>query len=492
MTIRNSHIPSGEQQDDIPPPQQSFPGQPPFPPNSWNTTSRPMPALVYTRTIAGSPPVPEPPKVPTLPPPPPRRSQRGIVTLLISALLIALIVIGGIIGQRLMNGSLSTSFGGNAPIGGAFVQPPLNAAQIYSLQHLVSHMQYKQLASLYVAHMSLDEELGQLIMVEYDDTYYSPDLDMMVNKLHAGGVIMYEFQMQTAAQTTHDIAQMQLHAKLPLLISSDEEGGIVHRLLHIYPPRPSALAVYQSGSPDFAAQQGHLVAHDLKAIGINENLAPDVDVALIPNAPDQVTRTYGFTPDSVMQYAGSYMRAMQSDGIVACIKHYPGLGDASIDAHFGLPVVNRTRDQLYAVELAPFKHFIQSQNKLDNPGMIMPTDVLMPAIDPKMPAELSHIFMTDILRHEFGYDGVVLTDALYMQGISQTWSMPEAAVLALNAGNDMLLGPTGSDQMIAMLDGLKVALHNGTLSKARVDEAATRIITLKMQYHLMPATPPQR
>lgn len=421
---------------------------------------------------------------------PPRHSRRRLFLLMISALLVALIAVGSVVGQRLIDGSANTSFAGSAAIGGAFVQPPLNAAQVYGLHHLVSHMQYKQLASLYVSHMSLDEKLGQLIMVEYDDTYYSPDLDMMINKLHAGGVIMYEFQMQTASQTAHDIGQMQSHAKLPLLVSSDEEGGIVHRLIHIYPPRPSALSVYQSGNPNYAAQQGHQVAHDLKAIGINENLAPDVDVALIPDAPDQITRTYGFTTDSVIQYAGPYMRAMQSDGIVACIKHYPGLGDASIDAHFGLPVVNRTRDQLYSVELAPFKHFIQSQNKLDNPGMIMPTDVLMPAIDPKMPAELSHIFMTDILRHQFGYDGVVLTDALYMQGIAQTWSMPEAAVLALNAGDDMLLGPTGSDQMIAMLNGLKAALQNGTLAQARVDEAATRIIALKMQYHLMPAVAP--
>ena len=422
---------------------------------------------------------------------PARRSHRNLVIGVISALLVALVVVGSLIGQRLLDGTNSSFPGATMPVSGTFIQPPLNAAQIYSLHHLVSHMQYKQLASLYVSHMSLDEELGQLIMVEYNDTYYSSDLDTMVNKLHAGGVIMYEFQMQTAPQTAHDIAQMQLHAKIPLLISSDEEGGIVHRLINIYPPRPSALSVYQSGNPNYAAQQGHLVAHDLKAIGINENLAPDVDVALIPDAPDQVTRTFGFTTDSVIQYAGPYMQAMQSDGIIACIKHYPGLGDASTDAHFGLPVVNRTRAQLYSVELAPFKHFIQSQNKLDNPGMIMPTDVLMPAIDPKMPAELSHIFMTDILRHEFGYDGVVLTDALYMQGIAQTWSMPEAAVLALNAGDDMLLGPTGTDQMTAMIDGLKTALRNGTLSKARVDEAATRIITLKMQYHLMPATPPQ-
>ncbi len=421
--------------------------------------------------------------------PPARNSHTGAFLITIISLLILLIVTGSLIGQHLLTGPSPTTL--TDTVTGPFIGLPLNIAQRNALQHLSSYMQDKQLASLYVARMSLDEEVGQLIMVEYGDTYYSSDLDTMINTLHAGGVIMYEFQMQTFDQTKSDIAQMQARAKIPLLISTDEEGGIVHRLIHIYPPRPSALSIYESGNPAYAAQQGHQVAHDLSALGINTNLAPDVDVALIPNAPDQITRTFGFTTDSVIQYAGSYLQAMQSDGTIGCIKHFPGLGDASIDAHVGLPVVNRTKDQLYAVELAPFKHFIQSPDRLENPGMIMPTDVLMPAIDPTMPAELSPIFMTDILRKQFGYDGVVLTDALYMQGISKTWSMPEAAVLALKAGDDMMLGPTGVGQMEDMINGIKAAVLDGTLPKARIDEAATRIIALKMEYHLMPAVPPQ-
>src|SRR2546425_2282811 len=374
---------------------------------------------------------------------------------------------------------------------GPFVQTPLTPAQVYAIQHLVGHMKYKQLASLYVSRMTLDEELGQLIMVEYPDTYYSPDLDTMINKLHAGGVIMYEFQMNTFNQTKHDIAQMQQHATFPLLISTNEEGGpYVRRLSHIYGYRMSATDIYNTGNPDVATQQGHKAAHDLLSLGINENLAPDVDVNLV-NGYDMVTRAFGTNPQSVVTYAGAYMKALQGDGVVACIKHYPGLGDATPDAHTTLPVVNRTRDQIYSVELAPFKAFIQSPDRLLNPGMIMSTDLLMPAIDPVYPAELSHIFMTDILRKQFGYDGVVLTDALYMQGITQKWSMYQAAVMALNAGNDMLLGPTGADQMLATINALKAALQDGTLSKSRVDEAATRIIALKMEYHLMPTVPPQ-
>ncbi|TMD45352.1 MAG: hypothetical protein E6I93_16575, partial [Chloroflexi bacterium] len=373
--------------------------------------------------------------------------------------------------------------------GGVFVRPPLTPAQQAALMHLVGYMKYKQLASLYVSHMTLDEELGQLIMVEYADTYYSPDLDTMVNKLHAGGVIMYEFQMNTFNQTKGDIALMQQHASIPLLISTDEEGGpFVHRLTSIYGYRLSATEIANTGDPQVATRQGAKAAHDLLALGINENLAPDVDVNLV-NGYDMVTRTFGNTPQSVIEYASAYMKGLQGNGVVGCIKHYPGLGDASIDAHAGLRVVNQTRDQIYSIDLAPFKAFIQSPDQVVNPGMIMPTDVLMPAIDPTYPAELSHIFMTDILRKQFGYDGVVLTDALYMKGVK--WDMNQAAVLALNAGNDMLLGPTGADQMLSMINALKAALQNGTLLKARIDEAATRILALKMEYHLMPAVPPQ-
>jgi beta-N-acetylhexosaminidase len=464
--------------------------QPEPPPQAPNDPPAVLKTVRPTRTPTPSPPLHTP--QPRLPP----RRHHAIQIAITLVLLAILTIFGSFIGLRLLGGPTtrpSISFT-TAPVNpGPFVQPPLTSEQIDALRHLSQHMQYKQLASLYVSRMSLDEELGQLIMVEYADTYYSPDLDTMVNKLHAGGVIMYEFQMLTLNQTKHDITQMQQNATFPLLISTDEEGGpYVHRLTHIYPPRMSALDIYNTGDPAVATREGHHVAHDLLSLGINVNLTPDVDVALV-NGPDQVTRTFGYTTDSVIKFAGPYMQAMQSDGVIACIKHYPGLGDASIDAHFGLPVVNRTKDQIYSVELAPFKYFIQTQDKLENPGMIMPTDVLMPAIDPTMPAELSHIFMTDILRKQMGYDGVVLTDALYMQGVKINGaqiSMPQAAVMALNAGNDMLLGPTGSAQMLDMINGLKAALQNGTLSKARIDEAATRIIALKMERHLMPAVPP--
>ena len=485
----------------IPPQQTALPEQKG---PGWVTPSRPMPAAEYQRaTSTAQMPLSHSLPAHALSQPlhvsaptqlyPPKHHRTRTFFILFLLMLTLLVALSAILGPNLFAKVAGSPSNSSPALGasGPFVKAPLNADQINAIMHLTGYMKYKQLASIYVSHMTLDEELGQLIMVEYADTSYSSDLDTMINKLHAGGVIMYEFQMKTFDQTRHDIAEMQQHASVPLLISTDEEGGpYVHRLSHIYGYRMSATDIYNTGNPDVATRQGHKAAHDLLSLGINENLAPDVDVNLV-NGYDMVTRTFGNTPQSVITYAGAYMKALQGDGVVACIKHYPGLGDATPDAHTTLPLVNRTRDQIYSVELAPFKAFIRSPDRLLNPGMIMPTDVLMPAIDPVYPAELSHIFMTDILRKQFGYDGVVLTDALYMQGVTQKWNMYQAAVMSLNAGNDMILGPTGADQMLATINAFKAALQNGTLSKARVDEAATRIIALKMEYHLMPAVPPQ-
>lgn len=474
------------------------------------TTSRPMPALVYAeqrseqteQSEQRSPmqgPLSEPEAaLPQTPAPSvlPLRPQRRSLPLLIVAMIALLaILIGGGVGSQWMAASKAVvgqqPYSGNA---GPFAVPPLNSAQIDNLRHLAQHMQYKQLASLYVARMPLDEEIGQLIMVEYSDEYYSPNLNYMINNLHAGGVIMYEFQMKTLDQTKHDIGQMQQNAKIPLLVSADEEGGCcVHRLKNIYPPRLGATDIASTGDVNIATREGARVARELLSLGINVNLAPDLDVRL-RNGIDQDTRTFGTTVSDVIKYASPYMKALQAGGVIGCIKHFPGLGDASIDAHAGLPIINRTKAQINSVELAPFKYFFQSKDKLEHADMVMPTDLLMPAIDPILPAELSPIFMTDILRKQMGFDGVSLTDALYMKGVvinGKQISMSQAGVMALKAGNDMLLGPTDTAQTEDMIATIKAALKDGTLSKARVDEAATRILALKMQRGLMPAAAPQ-
>lgn len=368
---------------------------------------------------------------------------------------------------------------------GPVVSDPLDSSQVNALYHLSNDVSYKQLAQHYVSHMTLDEKLGQLFLIQSYDQHYSPALEYAITQLHAGGVIMYAFQMQTFDQTRHDIAEMKKHASIPLMIATDEEGGFVERVQNIFGHHPGALEIYETGNVHLATQAGNRIAHDLQLLGINTDLAPDVDVQLV-DGPDQYLRTWGYTPSSVITYGGAYLRAVQGDGEIACLKHFPGLGAAQTDAHFALPVINRTKDQIYSTELVPFKHFIQSSNPLDNPGMIMDTDLLMPAIDPVYPAELSPTIITGILRNQLHYDGVVITDSLWMTGIAEKWNLEQAGVMALQAGNDMLLGAIGPYQMESMINAIKAALQDGTLSMARINQSVTRIITLKMQYHLIP------
>src|SRR5579863_9456171 len=417
-----------------------------------------------------------------------RRRKTGFLVSLVLATLAVIVVLAGL---WIHFGSTSIAAPGEQtilPAGspGPFVGLPYNAAQVNALGHRVDHMTYKELASLYVAHMSLDEKLGQMIMAESEQNTYSDDLNYMITQLHVGGMIMYESHLQTVTQARTTTSLAQQNAQIPLLTSVDEEGGAyVNRLEKIYGAQPGPWEIYQSGSLAYDRQQASRVTHNLLNIGLNTDLAPDVDVMIVPGI-DTEDRTFGTTAASVIQYAGPYIETMQSLGLIACIKHYPGgLGDTPYDAHTILPTDSRTKAQIYATELAPYQTFINSPNPLLQPAMIMSTDVMMPAIDPNMPGELSHIFMTDILRKQFGYDGVVITDALHMGGISARWSQPQAAVLAIAAGNDMILGPMGSASTAAVIEAFKQALQDGQLTMARVNEAVTRIIALKMQYHLM-------
>jgi beta-N-acetylhexosaminidase len=417
--------------------------------------------------------------------PPPRRKRRLMPSLFVS--LPALMLVGLTL---LLSGDLTSTLSpriraNEGIVPGPFIEDPLSPAQVQALQHLAAQMNEKALAAIYLSHMTLDQKIGQLFMVQYYGTDYSADLETMIHDLYAGGVIMYAAQMRTFQQTRADILRMQQKAWMPLFISADEEGGFVERINNIYGHRPGALETYETGQVSNATKLGQGIAHDLKALGLNTDLAPDVDVP-VNSGPDQYLRTWGYTPQSVIEYGGAYLRAVQGAGVIACLKHFPGLGAATTDAHTGLPIIKRTRDQIYATELVPFQHFIQSPNALDHPGMIMTTDLLMPALDPTWPAELSPTIVNGILRQQLGYDGVVITDALYMEGIAKKWSLPQAVVLALAAGNDMILGVRSSYDLEASIAAIKQALADGQLSQAQIDSSVTRIVALKIHYHLWP------
>lgn len=335
--------------------------------------------------------------------------------------------------------------------------------------------------------MTLDQKLGQLIVVEYlGKSYQDSGLQNMVAQQFVGGFMYQESNhnfdppYNVAGNVDGISVQAMQDAHIPLLIATDQEGGLVNRLYKFHGYLPSAQAMAASGNTQMALNQGTLAAKWLLELGINSDLAPVVDVHTV-DPPILQSRMFGNDPKTVVSYAGAYLDGLQQNGVAACLKHFPGLGAVTSDPHAGLPVVNRSKADLESIDLAPYKMLIQQ----NNPGMIMSTDVLMPAIDPVLPAELSPKAINGMLRGELGYNGVVITDGLYMAGISQRWSLSQAAVLAIIAGNDLIEGPFTPSQVAAVVTALKNAIQQGTLSMDRVNQSVQRILMLKTQYGII-------
>jgi beta-N-acetylhexosaminidase len=337
-------------------------------------------------------------------------------------------------------------------------------------------------ARSYLSHMSLDEKLGQMFLVETTSQTYTPDVDTMIRSLHAGALIIYAQNMQTPEQLHTLISDVQAHATIPLLVSMDEEGGVVDRLStsNFDPPLPAAADLAASGTLSTAEQAGAAAAHEMQVLGINTDLAPVVDVRTIPNAVEY-TRIFGSDPNTVKDYAGAFLSGLQDNGEVACLKHWPGIGSISLDPHKALPTITRSLSELESTDFATFRALLAQ-----NPGMIMVTHVLVPALDPVMPATLSPILVNGVLRGELGYQGVVMTDSLYMAAISQRYTLPQAAVLSVIAGDDLLEGAFDSYSMMGMLAALHNAIDDGSISADRIDQSVLRILELKARFGLIP------
>ncbi len=338
-----------------------------------------------------------------------------------------------------------------------------------------------------MAGMTLDQKLGQLLIVEYiGNSYASTDLQYMVAKQYVGGFLYQESNhnfkppyniIGNVAEFSH---QSMSDAQIPLLIGTDQEGGLVNRLYVFHGYLPSAAQIAASGNPQIAYNQGSLAAKWMQQLGINTDLAPVVDVHTV-DPPVLESRMFGSDPLAVASYAGAYLHGLQQNNIVGCLKHFPGLGAITSDPHAGLPTVNRSLADLENVDLAPYKLMIQKYH----PAMIMSTDVLMPAVDPTLPAELSQKTINDLLRNQLGYDGVVITDGLYMQGISDRWTLSQAAVLSIIAGDDLVEGPYNANQVAAVVTAFKQAMQQGKLTLDRINQSVQRILLMKVQYGII-------
>ncbi|MEV0716258.1 glycoside hydrolase family 3 N-terminal domain-containing protein [Asanoa sp. NPDC050611] len=307
----------------------------------------------------------------------------------------------------------------------------------------------------------------------------------MVQKYHLGGLILVGFSADdptsTNQATTNVDNPKQITAltgglqkaaggQAPILIGTDQEYGAVTRIKSGVTLLPSAMALGAGNNPA-GTQQGWKVAGDeLRAMGLNVDFAPDADVLGTADGGVIGSRSFGSDPKAVGDQVAASVRGLQSAGVAATLKHFPGHGSTPSDSHTDLPVIGKSKADLDKVDLAPFKSGIDAGAQL-----VMSGHLDVKSIEPGVPASFSHKALVDVLRGELGFKGVVVTDALNMAP-AEKWPAGEAAVRALNAGNDLLLMPPdvgGAYQ--GLLDGLR----NGSLKKDRLVEAATRDLTLR-------------
>ncbi|MDX3775041.1 beta-N-acetylhexosaminidase [Chromatiaceae bacterium AAb-1] len=342
-------------------------------------------------------------------------------------------------------------------------------------------------------------------------TVLPPELAELISKYDIGGVILFAENLQDIPQTVtlnHQLQQAaaQSALKQPLFIGIDQEGGRVARLpRHLATSFSGNMAIgatYATHGTRFAAASGEILAKELLAVGINLNFAPTVDVNVNAQNPVINVRSFGEDPQRVAELGGAQLHAMQQQGMIAALKHFPGHGDTHIDSHLGLPRVDHSVEDINRVDLYPFAEIIKQQM----PGMIMTAHIQYPQLDSSTfvakngdtmikPATMSKAIMQGVLRGQLEYQGVIITDALDMAGISHFFTPVEAVINTFAAGVDIALmplkiqTPAELEQLPQMISAIARAVQQEQLAEQEIAASYQRIIQLKKQFKLSaPAT----
>lgn len=333
-----------------------------------------------------------------------------------------------------------------------------------------------------ISNMSLDEKIGQLVI----SGFYGPTLDENILKLvkedKISGVILFNRNVKDSSQLlslNNSLKESNKNNKLPLFISVDEEGGSVTRMPSDIKRLPTNKYIGSLNNKDLSYKVGEILGEQLSYFGFNMNFAPVLDINSNPNNPVIGNRSFGNNKDIVANLGTSTMKGIQSKNIISVVKHFPGHGDTSVDSHVNLPVVNYDINRLNSFEFVPFKTAIQN-----GANAVMVGHILLPKIDNKYTSSMSYEIVTNILRKDLGFDGLVVSDDMTMGAITENYSIEEASVKSINAGVDLLLVCQKYENTENVLKALKEAVLNGTISKERLNNALYNIISTKKKYLL--------
>lgn len=290
--------------------------------------------------------------------------------------------------------------------------------------------------------------------------------------LAPSGIVLFQRNVENVGQLRALVRDLHALPSRPL-VAIDHEGGAVVRLGAPFTQFPAARWITRTGDPALARAVGEAMGRELSAVGIDIDFAPVADVDSNPRNPVIGARSFGSTPRDVVRFIVPFMAGLQAAGVLPCAKHFPGHGDTECDSHHVLPVVRRSRAALQEIELPPFAAAISSGVPL-----IMTAHVLYPSLDDRLPATLSPRIVQELLRGEFGFTGVIVSDDLQMGAISGSMALPDAAVTALRAGVDWLLVCNDLDASVRVAERVARALDRNELDAARLSVAAGRIRAL--------------
>lgn len=362
-----------------------------------------------------------------------------------------------------------------------------------------------------IANMTLEEKVVQTLMPDFrnwevDDeevgvTELNDDIRQILADYQFGGVILFAENVVETEQTARLVYQMQASQvesdHLPLLIGIDQEGGIVNRL-GSGTQLPGNMALGATNDPEYSKLAGDIIGSELEALGINVNFAPSVDINNNPKNPVIGLRSFSSDPEIVSEHGLSYIEGIKEHNVAVAAKHFPGHGDTDVDSHFGLPVVDKSFDELMDNELLPFKAVMDADT-----DMIMTAHIQFPQLESEtkvsdedgsdilLPATLSPAILTNLVRDEMAYEGIVITDALNMEAIANNFGEVETSILSKKAGADILLMPViiRSNDDLALLDeviqGLVDAVESEEIPMDNIDNSVRRILTLKDELGLL-------
>ena len=330
-----------------------------------------------------------------------------------------------------------------------------------------------------IAEMTIEEKVGQLIMVGFEGTQANETVETYIRERFVGGVVLFSRNIQSPQQTAELTNQLQRLAEgtphqIPLFIGIDQEGGWVIRLKEGATVLPGNMALGATDSTELAERAGEVTALELAAVGVNLNFAPVMDVNNNPDNPVIDRRSFGESPELVSRLGIPYIRGLQHNGVLATAKHFPGHGDTTVDSHFDLPTVNHDLERIHALELHPFRAAIDA-----DVAAIMTAHIVYPAFDPDRPATLSPTILTDLLRKELGFDGLLITDDMEMKAIDDRYRSGEAAVMAVEAGADIVMVLWSPTKQLEVFNALLSAVKSGRISQTRLNQSVERILKSK-------------